>query len=69
MAPRGTPTEIVARLNSAIVKVVNGPEVRSRFEAIGINARTSINPVAFGLPPLLGDAIEIVVDAEFQRNP
>ena len=36
---------------------------------IGINARTSINPVDFGLPPLLGDAIEIVVDAEFQRNP
>src|SRR5260370_39773824 len=36
---------------------------------IGITARTSINPVDFGLPPLLGEAIEIVVDAEFQRNP
>ena len=36
---------------------------------IGINARTSINPVDFGLPALLGDAIEIVVDSEFQRNP
>ena len=36
---------------------------------MGMNARTSINPVDFGLPPLLGDAIEIVVDAEFQRNP
>ena len=36
---------------------------------IGVNARASINPVDFGLPPLLGDAIEIVVDAEFQRNP
>jgi polyisoprenoid-binding protein YceI len=36
---------------------------------IGINARTSINPGDFGLPPLFGDAIEIVVDAEFQRNP
>jgi polyisoprenoid-binding protein YceI len=36
---------------------------------IGINARASINPVDFGLPALLGDAIEIVVDAEFQRNP
>ena len=36
---------------------------------IGVNARTSINPVDFGLPPLLGDAIEIVVDTEFQRNP
>ena len=36
---------------------------------MGMNARTRINPVDFGLPPLLGDAIEIVVDAEFQRNP
>ena len=36
---------------------------------IGVNARTSINPVDFGLPPLFGDAIEIVVDIEFQRNP
>lgn len=36
---------------------------------IGVNARTSINPVDFGLPALFGDAIEIVVDVEFQRNP
>lgn len=36
---------------------------------LGVTARTSINPVDFGLPPLLGDAIEIVVDVEFQRNP
>ena len=36
---------------------------------IGVNARASINPVDFGLPPLLGDAIEIVVDAEFQKTP
>jgi polyisoprenoid-binding protein YceI len=36
---------------------------------IGMTARTSINPVDFGLLPLLGDAIDIVVDAEFQRNP
>lgn len=36
---------------------------------IGATARTSINPVDFGLPALFGDAIEIVIDAEFQRNP
>lgn len=36
---------------------------------IGINARTTINPTEFGLAPLFGDAIEIVVDVEFQRNP
>jgi polyisoprenoid-binding protein YceI len=36
---------------------------------IGANARTSINPVDFGLPALLGEAIEIVIDVEFQKNP
>src|SRR5450631_3658489 len=36
---------------------------------MGMNARTRINPIDFGLPPLLGEAIEIVVDGEFQRNP
>jgi polyisoprenoid-binding protein YceI len=35
---------------------------------LGVTARTSINPVDFGLPALLGDAIEIVIDTEFQRN-
>lgn len=36
---------------------------------IGANARTSINPVDFGLPAIFGDTIEIVIDTEFQRNP
>ena len=36
---------------------------------LGVTARSSINPVDFGLPALLGDAIEIVIDSEFQRNP
>lgn len=36
---------------------------------IGANAKTSINPVDFGLPALLGDSIEIVIDLEFQREP
>ena len=36
---------------------------------IGANAKASINPVDFGLPPLFGDAIEIVIDVEFQREP
>lgn len=36
---------------------------------IGATARASIDPVDFGLPPLLGPAIEIVIDAEFTRTP
>lgn len=36
---------------------------------LGVTSRASINPVDFGLPPLFGDAIEIVIDVEFERNP
>ena len=35
---------------------------------LGVNARGAINPVDFGLPPLFGDAIEIVIDVEFQKD-
>jgi polyisoprenoid-binding protein YceI len=35
---------------------------------IGVSARGSINPVDFGLPALFGDAIEIVIDVEFQKD-
>jgi polyisoprenoid-binding protein YceI len=36
---------------------------------IGGNAKGSINPVDFGLPAFFGEAIEIVIDVEFQREP
>lgn len=35
---------------------------------IGVSARGNINPTDFGFPPFFGDAIEIVVDVEFQRD-
>lgn len=35
---------------------------------IGVSARGTINPVDFGLLPLFGDAIEIVIDVEFQKD-
>jgi polyisoprenoid-binding protein YceI len=35
---------------------------------IGVSARGTINPLDFGLPPLFGDSIEIVVDVEFQKD-
>jgi len=56
MAPRGTPPEVVARLNSAIVKVLSGSDTRGRFEAIGINVRTSTP-----------DALGSLIDAELIR--
>jgi tripartite-type tricarboxylate transporter receptor subunit TctC len=57
MAPRGTPPEVVARLNSAIVKVLDSSSVaRGRLEAIGVNARTSTP-----------DALGSLIDAELIR--
>ena len=35
---------------------------------LGVSARGTINPVDFGLPPLFGDTIEIVLDVEFQKD-
>ena len=37
-APAKTPKSIVARLNQAVVKAVNTPEVRSQFEAVGADS-------------------------------
>jgi polyisoprenoid-binding protein YceI len=36
---------------------------------IGATARAGIKPGDFGLPPLLGETIEIVIDSEFERKP
>ena len=36
---------------------------------IGATARAAINPTDFGLPPLFGETIEIVIDGEFERKP
>jgi tripartite-type tricarboxylate transporter receptor subunit TctC len=38
LAPAGTPREIVNRLSSEIGKIVHAPDVRARFEQLGIEA-------------------------------
>lgn len=35
LAPKGTPAEVVERLNKEIVAVLNKPEVKARFETMG----------------------------------
>ncbi len=45
-APAKTPKQIVTRLNEALVKVVNAPEIRSQFEALGADPVGS-SPEAF----------------------
>ena len=36
---------------------------------IGATARAGIKPGDFGLAPLFGETIEIVIDSEFERKP
>ncbi|HEY5072341.1 MAG TPA: YceI family protein [Caulobacteraceae bacterium] len=35
---------------------------------IGIEARASLQPADYGLPPLMTDPIELVIDAEFEKT-
>jgi len=48
LAPARTPREIVLRLHRDIVKVLQEPEIRSRFVADGAEAQWSETPEAFG---------------------
>jgi tripartite-type tricarboxylate transporter receptor subunit TctC len=41
LAPAGTPANLVRRLNAEIVKAVNSPDIKKRFESISITPRTS----------------------------
>ena len=41
VAPAGTPAPIVARLNKALLEVVNSPDTRSRFQELGLRPLTS----------------------------
>ena len=47
LAPAGTPRDIVARLNTEIVKVLNSADVKDRFGKQGVEVRTS-TPEQFG---------------------
>ena len=35
---------------------------------LGVEARAHIDPAEFGLPPLLGSSIELIINCEFVRN-
>jgi tripartite-type tricarboxylate transporter receptor subunit TctC len=47
VAPAGTPTDIVAKLNDAIVKALNDPPTSERFVAVGAEPAPT-SPDAFG---------------------
>ena len=69
LAPAGTPREIIARLNTEIVKVLNAPEVKDRFAKQGVEVRTS-TPEQFGefLRSEVGRWAKVVQDANIKAD-
>lgn len=49
-APKGTPADVIAKLNEAIVKGIENPEAQERFKALGAEAPTGDmrTPAALG---------------------
>ena len=48
--PKGTPKDIVAKLNAAVVDALNDPDVRKKFEALGLRMppKDQLSPEALG---------------------
>jgi len=46
-APTGTPREIVMKLNGEVARALNSPEIKKRFDDMGLVARAS-SPEEFG---------------------
>lgn len=47
MAPAKTPRAVQEKLHAALIKVANAPDMKERFNAIGVDAMTSASPDAF----------------------
>jgi tripartite-type tricarboxylate transporter receptor subunit TctC len=69
VAPAGTPPEIIAKLNGALRKVIDSPDVQAKFKTIGFEGFSST-------PEELGDYIKsqlvawqkMVEDAGIKRD-
>ena len=47
LVPAGTPREVVSRLNNAIIRIVNAPELRDAYMKQGLDPATT-TPEEFG---------------------
>ena len=69
VAPAGTPPEVVAKLNSALRKIIDSPEVQAKFKNVGFEGFSS-TPDEFGdfIKVQLGVWGKMVKDANIQAD-
>lgn len=69
LAPAGTPRDIIGRLNTEIVKVLNSTDVKDRFAKQGVEVRTS-TPEQFGefVHAEVGRWAKVVQDANIRAD-
>jgi len=69
VAPAKTPPEVIARLNGALRKVINNPDVQAKFKNVGFEASSS-TPEEFGafIEAQLGIWSKMVKDANIQAE-
>jgi len=69
VAPAKTPPDVVAKLNGALRKVINDPDVQAKFKNVGFDAYSS-TPEEFGdfIKVQLGNWSKMVKDANIQAE-
>jgi tripartite-type tricarboxylate transporter receptor subunit TctC len=69
VAPAKTPPDVVAKLNGALRKVINNPDVQTKFKNVGFDAYSS-TPEEFGafIKVQLGNWSKMVKDANIQAE-
>ena len=69
VAPAGTPPEVVAKLNTALRKIIDSPEVQAKFKNVGFEGFSS-TPDELGdfIKVQLGEWGKMVKDANIQAD-
>jgi tripartite-type tricarboxylate transporter receptor subunit TctC len=69
VAPAGTPPEIVAKLNSALRKIIDSPEVQARFKNVGFEGFSSTpDELEDYMKAQLAEWKKMVTDANIQPD-
>ena len=69
VAPAGTPPDVVAKLNGALRKIIDSPEVQQKFKNVGFEGFSSTPPeLGDFMKAQLGEWQKMVKDANIQSD-